>query len=98
MTDIVEKLSKYIAGMGTRKSEDYIAFITVDEAMEAVKEIETLRNLIKDMIYAWDHWQVDPYDRESPSDEIYEMRKHMESLGYKIDRWGITRTKTDNNF
>ena len=64
--------------------------------MEAVKEIETLRNLIKDMIYAWDHWQVDPYDREQPSDEIYEMRKYMESLGYKIDRWGITRTKNND--
>lgn len=46
MTDIVDKLSKYIAGMGTRKPEDYIAFLTVDEAMEAIETIQNLRQAL----------------------------------------------------
>ena len=43
------------------------------------------------MLYAWDWYNEDPYDRELPSDEIYEMKKYMESRGYKIDRLGVVK-------
>lgn len=43
MTDIVEKLSKYVAGMGIRNPKDYTAFLTVEDAAEAIETIERLR-------------------------------------------------------
>ena len=52
MTDIVEKLSKYVAyvaGMVTRNSKDYTAFLTVAEVMEAANEIQKLREKVADL-------------------------------------------------
>jgi hypothetical protein len=52
MTDIVEKLSKYVAGMGTRNPKDYTAFLTVEDAAEAIKTIEKLRAALHIIGYA----------------------------------------------
>lgn len=49
MTDIVEKLSKYVAGMGTRNPKDYTAFLTVEDAFEAKETIERLRKENKEL-------------------------------------------------
>jgi hypothetical protein len=51
MTDIVEKLSKYVAGMGTRNPKDYTAFLTVEDAAEAIKTIEKLRAALRKIGY-----------------------------------------------
>lgn len=46
MVDIVDKLSKYAAGMGTRNPDDYAAFLTVSEANEAAETINKLRQAL----------------------------------------------------
>ena len=51
MTDIVEKLSKYVAGMGTRNPKDYSAFLTVEDAFEAMETIEKLRAALRQIGY-----------------------------------------------
>jgi hypothetical protein len=51
MTDIVEKLSKYLAGMGTRNSKDYTAFLTAEDAAEAKETIEKLRAALHQIGY-----------------------------------------------
>ena len=51
MTDILEKLSKYVAGMGTRNPKDYTAFLTVEDAAEAIKTIEKLRAALRKIGY-----------------------------------------------
>lgn len=49
--DIVEKLSKYLAGMGTRNPKDYTAFLTVEDAFEAKETIEKLRTALMKIGY-----------------------------------------------
>jgi PP-loop superfamily ATP-utilizing enzyme len=49
MTDIVEKLSKYVAGMGTRNPKDYTAFLTVEDAAEAIETIQKLRAALREI-------------------------------------------------
>ena len=51
MTDIVERLRKHGARMGTRNPKDYAAFITVEEATEAANEIERLRSALRRIGY-----------------------------------------------
>ena len=51
MTDIVERLRKHGARMGTRNPKDYTAFITVEEATEAANEIERLREALRRIGY-----------------------------------------------
>jgi len=51
MTDIVERLRKHGARMGTRNPKDYTAFITVEEATEAADEIERLREALRRIGY-----------------------------------------------
>lgn len=51
MTDIVDKLSKYVAGMGTRDLSQYTAFATAEEIGEAIDEIEKLRKQKQDLIF-----------------------------------------------
>ena len=49
--DIVERLRKHGARMGTRNPKDYTAFITVEEATEAADEIERLREALRRIGY-----------------------------------------------
>ena len=51
MTDIVDKLSKYVAGMGTRDPSQYTAFATAEEIGEAIDEIQKLRKQKQDLIF-----------------------------------------------
>ena len=51
MSDIVERLRKHGARMGTRNPKDYTAFITVEEATEAANEIERLREALRRIGY-----------------------------------------------
>ena len=51
MTDITEKLSKYVAGMSTRNPKDYTAFLTVEDAAEAIETIQTLRAVLRKIGY-----------------------------------------------
>ena len=51
MSDIVERLRKHGARMGTRNPKDYTAFITVEEATEAADEIERLREALRRIGY-----------------------------------------------
>ncbi len=50
MTDIVERLKKYVSGMGTRNVQDYTAFMPIQEVFEAANEIERLRNQKKELL------------------------------------------------
>ena len=91
MSDILDKLTKHTGGLCTENPEDYATFLSKDVVISARDEIVLLRQLVTDMLYAWDWWNEDPYDRESPSDEIYQMKKYMKSRGYKVDRLGIVK-------
>jgi hypothetical protein len=51
MTDIVEKLTKYLAGMGTRNPKDYTTFLTAEDAAEAKETIENLRVALRKIGY-----------------------------------------------
>lgn len=48
-------------------------------------------DMIADFLYAWDWWREDEYDRESPYDEVYQIKQHMQKLGYTIDKYGVTK-------
>jgi len=50
-------------------------------------------DMIADFLYAWDWWREDEYDRESPSDEVYQLKQYMQKLGYTIDKYGVTKVK-----
>lgn len=51
--------------------------------------LKKYRDMITDLLYAWDWWQEDSYDREGPYDEIYAMKEHMKKLGIVVDKLGI---------
>ena len=48
-TDILDKLLKHGARMGTRDPNDYTAFLSVTEVMEAANEIQRLREKVADL-------------------------------------------------
>ena len=50
-TDILDKLLKHGARMGTRDPNDYTAFLSVAEVMEAANEIQKLRDKVADLEY-----------------------------------------------
>ena len=47
--DVLDKLTKHIARMGTRDPNDYAAFLSVAEVMEAANEIKRLRERVSDL-------------------------------------------------
>lgn len=91
MTDIVERLKKHGARMGTRNPKDYTAFLTVEEATEAADEIERLREALKSIGYDYvelSHEKVQleyikhiniaraAYDKSSPrKSAIFDLKK-----------------------
>ena len=49
MEDIVDKLLRHGARMSTRDPNDYAAFLSVAEVMEAANEIKRLRERVSDL-------------------------------------------------
>lgn len=49
MEDILDKLLNHGARMGTRDPNDYAAFLSVAEVMEAANEIQRLRDKVADL-------------------------------------------------
>lgn len=47
--DILDKLLEHFARMGTRDPNDYAAFLSVAEVMEAANEIKKLREKVDDL-------------------------------------------------
>ena len=47
--DILTRLLKHGASMGTRDPNDYTAFLSVAEVMEAANEIQKLRDKVADL-------------------------------------------------
>ena len=47
--DVLDKLTTHIARMGTRDPNDYAAFLSVAEVMEAANEIKRLRERVSDL-------------------------------------------------
>lgn len=97
MTDIVDKLSKYVAGMGTRNPKDYSAFLSVDEANEAIQQIKNLRNALRYIAYDYVElsyekvlWQRDMH--------IKDARKALEESYKSSENNKKPLSPFDNNF
>jgi hypothetical protein len=72
--DLVKRLRKF-------EGSDYVADGDFPTCGEAADRIEQLEYWLREIIEAWDWWQVDTYDRckSVPSDAIREARAALEN-------------------
>lgn len=95
MTDIVEKLSKYVTGMGTRNPKDYTAFLTVEDVAEAIKTIEKLRAALRQIGYDYVELSYDKIEYFYREHMMIARKAYQESFP---EQEPIEKKPLDNNF